>query len=224
VGANIDLRAPAALFEPDGAATVEVKGESQYQGTLERIAGGRTIDGGRQRDHIALLLPEPTNPYDHNAVRVMLTPTVERGTGGLVGYLSREDAVAFRQVIDRLAGMGKLLACRASLKGGWDRGGGDRGSFGVTLHLDRPFVLMADMDRQYGQDPAWLVVSPAQIEAANYDRTTCPSCGQELPRPLPKAKKACRSCGQAVCVRTKEGVRHLLTEAGALKWDHDLFG
>ncbi len=199
-------------------------GESHYQGTLERLAGGRTIDGGRYCDHIALMLPEPSNPYDHNAVRVMLAPHFDGATAGLVGYLSREDAVAYRPVIDRLASMARLMACRASLKGGWDRGGGDRGSFGVTLHLDRPLVLTADMDRDYGPNPAWPAASPAQVEAVNYDRTTCPSCDQELSRPLPKAKKACPSCGQGVYVRTSRGVKHLLTEAGAKKWDQALYG
>ncbi|MGD0247493.1 MAG: hypothetical protein ABSB75_00405, partial [Candidatus Limnocylindrales bacterium] len=64
----------AILFEPTGRATVEVAGKSHYQGALESVAGGRTIDGARNRDHLAVLLPEPWSPYDPNAVRVFVGP------------------------------------------------------------------------------------------------------------------------------------------------------
>jgi len=35
------------LLEPKGRARLDVVGESYHQGTLERIAGGRTDDGPR---------------------------------------------------------------------------------------------------------------------------------------------------------------------------------
>ena len=54
-----------------------------------------------------------------------------------------------------------MTACRASLKGGWDRGQGDRGTFGVTLHLGTPAALMLDMDKDYGPDPRWPAPIPA---------------------------------------------------------------
>ncbi len=63
--------------------TVSVVGESAYQGTLERIGGGRTIDGVREPDHQAVLLPEPDNKYDPNAVRVVVLPE------GVIGYSVR---------------------------------------------------------------------------------------------------------------------------------------
>jgi hypothetical protein len=123
---------------------VDVVGEGSYQGSLERLAGGRTIDGPRNRDHTAILMPEPTNPYDVNAVRVVVVTST--GDGAVIGYLSREDAVAYRPVIDRLAADGDLAACRASIGGGWDRGGGDRGSFGVRLSIGTPDELLAELD------------------------------------------------------------------------------
>ena len=73
-------------------------------------------------------------PYDPNAVRVVISG------GGFVGHLSREDAVAFRPIIDSLAAVGSVAACRASLSGGWDRGGGDRGHIGVVLFLGTPEI------------------------------------------------------------------------------------
>jgi hypothetical protein len=51
-------------------------------------------------------------------------------------------------VIDRVASIGKVAACHASLKGGWDRGPEDRGDIGVTLHLDVPANLMLELDKK----------------------------------------------------------------------------
>jgi hypothetical protein len=138
-----DLSVDGIMFEA-APRMVDVVGESAHQGSIDRIAGGRTIDGARIRDHSALLMPEPTNPYDVNAVRVVIISSM--GSGATVGYLSREDAVAYRPVIDRLAADGKVAACRASISGGWDRGSDDRGSFGVRLSLGTPEALVKELD------------------------------------------------------------------------------
>jgi HIRAN domain len=197
----------ATIFEPMGRATVEVAGESHYQGTLEVIAGGRTINGARKPDHLAMLVPEPRNPYDPNAVRVYLGPPM-----GKVGYLSREDAVRYRPVIERVAWMGRVIACRASLKGGWDRGRGDSGSFGVTLHLGSPTALMLDIDKDHGPDPRWPSPVAAPDGGRAYNRRDCPYCGIVLD-PLPKAKKKCPGCSQPVYVQSgPDEVRYLLRE------------
>lgn len=139
----------AVLFDPP-RHPIEVVGEGSHQGSLERIAGGRTIDGPRNRDHFACFLPEPSNVYDPQAVRVVIVG------GATVGYLSREDAVAYRPLIDRLAAVGKLVGCRASLSGGWDNGAGDRGSFGVRLFIDTPEGAMKELESTPDQlRPAW---------------------------------------------------------------------
>jgi hypothetical protein len=198
----------ACLFEPAGRATVEVSGESHYQGTLERIAGGRTIDGARNRDHLAIFLPEPWSPYDPNAVRVYVGPP-----WGKVGYLSREDAVRYRPVIDRLASLGKVTACRASLKGGWDRGRGDSGSFGVTLHLNTAPNLLLELDADYGPDPRWPSPVAAPDGGRPYNRRDCPYCRVILD-PLPVKKKKCPGCAQPIYVQSgPDDVRYLLREA-----------
>jgi hypothetical protein len=206
---NLNVQGSAMTFDPNPRHYVDVVGESHYQPALERIAGGRTRDGARNPDHTALLLPEPTNKWDANAVRV-LVGAAQGGVAALIGYLSREDAVTYRPVIDRLAETGRLMMCHASLKGGWDRGV----SFGVTLRIGQPWSLMAELDRDIGPDPRW----PAQFttfgdDGRPYNRTDCPSCGVVLD-PLPKAKKKCPSCGQAVYVRGgPDDVRYLLREA-----------
>jgi hypothetical protein len=49
-------------------------------------------------------------------------------------------------VIDRVAADGKVVGCRASLSGGWNRGPEDRGTFGVRLALDTPDGLTKELD------------------------------------------------------------------------------
>lgn len=106
----------------DGEYGLDVVGESHYQGDLERLAGGRTRDGVEVETQ-AELIPEDDNPHDKKAVRVAIG-------GRTVGHLSRDDARAFRESVGRPA------TCAALIVGGWDRGKGDRGHFGVRLDAD----------------------------------------------------------------------------------------
>lgn len=91
------------LFDGDGGYHMAVVGESNYQGALRRSmadGGVTTKKGQASAECVALLLPEPDNQFDSNAVAVL---TVH----GKVGYLSRDDAAAWHREI-----------CNA-----WDRGG-----------------------------------------------------------------------------------------------------
>lgn len=105
----------------------EVVGESHYQDTLANAVGGR---GEEPVDHpcVVFLIPEPTNPYDKKAVRVVLG-------GQTVGYLSRSAASADGPVAGLLAGTGNHVRCKARIVGGWNRGMGDIGSFGILVDL-----------------------------------------------------------------------------------------
>jgi hypothetical protein len=137
---TLEIDATAHTFERRGNATIQVAGESHYQDALERAGGGRGTNGVRKPKQTVVLLPEPTNEYDLNAVRVLVVPY------GLVGYLSRGDAVAYRPVIDRIAAVGWLTSCHGTLTGGWDRGRNDRGSIGIELYLRAPAKLLAEID------------------------------------------------------------------------------
>ena len=110
-----------------GAYDVDVVGESHYQDALEEICGGRTEDSQRLNVS-AYLVPEDDNPYDSKAVRV----DIEDRT---VGYLDRETARSFREQLGKAGCGGMVARCPAIIVGGWDRGGGDRGHFGVKLDL-----------------------------------------------------------------------------------------
>jgi len=163
----------ATLVQPAREdATVQVVGESNYQPVLIAASGGRTTEGAVNPAHMAVLYPEPTNRYDPNAVQVRIAE-------GLVGYLSREDAVAYRPVIDRLAGAGTHLGALGWITGGWQRGR-DIGTFGFTLHLGTPAETMAEIvldeippreDHQWrGSAVAFTGESLCQLEGVPLDR------------------------------------------------------
>lgn len=126
-------------IEPDrDDAVLEIVGEKSYQPALRRISGGRTPTGPRAPDHIATLIREPKNRYDHNAIAVTID-------GSLVGYLAREDAVRYKAVVEWMLARGKTISCAARLIGGWDRGRGDSGSIGVLLHLGSPGETLLEL-------------------------------------------------------------------------------
>ena len=70
-----------------GRDDLEVVGESNYQDALWRVAGGRTTERVRVETE-AMLVREPDNPHDANAVSVRID-------GSTVGYLCRDDARAY---------------------------------------------------------------------------------------------------------------------------------
>lgn len=107
---------------------IDVAGESFYDDSFKELCGERTIEGIRIEATARLTLCDD-NPHDKYAVRVTIN-------GYPVGHLSREDARAFR----RLVRYGSLaeheeFECAAVIRGGWDRGEGDVGNFGVRLDL-----------------------------------------------------------------------------------------
>jgi hypothetical protein len=89
------------------------------------------------RSFTAVLMPEPTNAFDPNAIRV-----VAEGAD-TIGYLSREDAVHYASVFDLLTKHNRVGMCRAQLTGGV----GEKRSFGVLLNLrevDELLVFLRD--------------------------------------------------------------------------------
>jgi HIRAN domain-containing protein len=116
-----------------GGGTVAVRGESQYQRSLDWICGGRTPSG---HDHPceAVLVAEARNPHDPNAIAVYVD-------GRQVGYMASGATAAYRPVIDALGGEG--ASCAATVQGGWDRGPDDQGAYRVTLDLADPDRCLA---------------------------------------------------------------------------------
>lgn len=111
----------------DNMFRLAIVGESHYQDALEAICGGRDDDGVDRVVNASLVL-EDSNPHDPQAVRVDIE-------GKTVGYLSRPTARRFRQQVAAGQPGGRALPCKGRIKGGWDRGAGDKGHFGVWLNL-----------------------------------------------------------------------------------------
>jgi hypothetical protein len=118
-------------IQPGG--TQEVVGEAAHVDALEAAAGGRTWAGPRHRLVSAALEPEPDNPYDPGAVRVLVG-------GETVGYLPRDDAPRFGKLVTELAARHQGAIARARLTGGWDRGPRGRGALGIVLDVDPEHV------------------------------------------------------------------------------------
>jgi hypothetical protein len=159
-----------------GGDVVDVVGESHYQDALEAITGGRTEEGV-DCERWAYLLPEPDNPYDRNAVAVSID-------GQTVGYLSRSDAAAYLPFLTQLwSRYGLRSVCRASIRGGWQRGEGDFGFFGVKLALAQPEYLEGPHE--------WPLFDPADPP---------PLKGTQEPKAQPSS---CRACGAALAEGAK---------------------
>ncbi|MBM7783735.1 HIRAN domain-containing protein [Tenggerimyces flavus] len=71
-----------------GEESLEVVGESNYQDALWSLCGG--VPGGERVRHavVAVLVPEPENPYDENAISVRIE-------SHRVGYLDRATAASY---------------------------------------------------------------------------------------------------------------------------------
>jgi hypothetical protein len=112
-------------IERFGDELINVVGESHYQPAI-RAACGAGINEEVLFECFAELVPEPSNPYDSNAVKVLID-------GRQVGHLSRSDAVELGPAIvaAREAAGGSL--CRAVIAGHKDS---ETTNLGVFLHLD----------------------------------------------------------------------------------------
>jgi hypothetical protein len=126
---NLDV---CGVVVGDGQFGFSVVGESHYQLELEGLCGGKTKEGAHDL-HAALLLPEPSNPYDKHAVCVKIRDII-------VGYLSRDVALDFIRAMNN-AGFDRV-ASEAIIIGGWHRRGAEDGYFGVRLNAVMPFKFL----------------------------------------------------------------------------------
>lgn len=114
---------------------VGVVGESHYQQALSLVCQGK-VSGDDFDSHIpvtAVLVPEPENAWDENAVRV----DVRTGDQTVkVGYLSSETAQRYQPALLKLRDKGFLCTCPARVAGGGAK------KYGIYLHVVYPENLL----------------------------------------------------------------------------------
>lgn len=128
-----------AIVVGDGKFGVHAVGASAYQGRIESLVGRKTpmgygVEPGQARAiFAALLLPDPDDFYDKNAVRVIIREIT-------IGYFEIDIAKTF---ISALAQNGlDRAACRAAICGDSHQGPHDKrddGLFRVRLDVVIPF-------------------------------------------------------------------------------------
>ncbi|MDQ2912020.1 MAG: HIRAN domain-containing protein [Chloroflexota bacterium] len=121
---RIDLRLPkqGAKLLP-GGNRVDTVGESFYAQALIDVVGLAGGDFGATMIW-ASLVPDPANPYDSNAVKVVIADKQ-------VGHLDRSTAIVFGPVARRIVELGCEVQCAAMIVG-------RKGMFGVVLDLGAP--------------------------------------------------------------------------------------
>jgi len=139
-----------AIATGDGEFGIEAVGTAEHQDELELIAGGRTESGV---DHLcgALLVPDPKNPYDPNAIAVVISSHV-------IGYIPGNIAPSLKYAM-RVGGF-IAAGCAAKIVGGWIRADGDIGDFGVRLDALWPFKLRSIAKQTAPSPPPPPLVAP----------------------------------------------------------------
>ena len=124
------------LALPD-SGRLTVHGESQYQQALHAACAGRTAPFTDEDDCwdralpvTVALHPEPSNAYDHNAVRVDVLDC------GCVGYLARRDAPGYQPSLIHLESQGFVGTCP-----GWIVRNTYAGYYAIYLHLADPATV-----------------------------------------------------------------------------------
>lgn len=111
-----------------GYFCIDVAGESFYPESFFALCGPRREEGFAEETRARLILQDD-NEHDRQAVKVTIG-------GHTVGHLPREAARAFRRTVryGNLS-MYETFECGALICGGWERGNGDAGNYGVRLDL-----------------------------------------------------------------------------------------
>lgn len=123
----------------------EVVGESWREKQIAAAIGGKPrLDKEVEQTLPAVLVPEPDNPYDPNAISV-------RVRGHVVGYLSKEDAARYRDPIHRIAASGHEATTTARIwavvRNSYDDRGEARFFSSVRVALGEPHLLVPSNGR-----------------------------------------------------------------------------
>lgn len=118
---------PYHVWQSNQLQLLEVVGESNYQNNIKKLITKHDNTGINQ-ECIAILIPENDNKYDKNAVRI----DVDELT---VGYLSRNDAIIFRELLKANNLENQITICNATINGGFVMDNNKKASYGIFLKI-----------------------------------------------------------------------------------------
>lgn len=115
--------------DPENGYEFDIVGESFCQSALLDIVGGKSEDSVEILKP-AVVVRDLSNTYDANAVAVYIDES-------RVGYIAKDEAKEFCDAIKRSGfDSNSAFDVQAMIVGGWKRGNGDEGKFGVRLNVD----------------------------------------------------------------------------------------
>lgn len=129
------------LLGADGYPNTEVAGEFARMDSIHKAIGRKPKKDEEieRNDLIAVLVPEPTNPHDKNAVMVQIN-------GQHVGYLEKEVAVLYVSAISDVWNSGHVAATGAriwaSARESWDSSRKLKYVARVSIALNEPHLLL----------------------------------------------------------------------------------
>lgn len=124
----------------DNWHNLEIVGEA-YRETQISAALGRQmkLDEEIEETLEALLVPEPDNPHDANAISV-------RVRGQVVGYLSREAATLYRPIIHRITASGLVATTTSRIwavtRKSWDEPSKPRFYSNIRIYMPEPHQIL----------------------------------------------------------------------------------
>ena len=118
----------------------EIVGESYREAEISAALGRpMKLDEEVEETLEALLIPEPDNPFDSNAISV-------RVRGQVVGYLSREAAAAYHPIIHRITASGLVAATTTRIwavtRNSWDESDKPRFYSNIRIFLPEPHQIL----------------------------------------------------------------------------------
>lgn len=98
----------------------EIRGESHYEEGISRVFNKFLAEGAERNSLLALLVHEPKNPHDPNAIRVDLALTGQSNQAdvAVAGYLGREMAEQFFEMVIAAMDKGYLPVMSVQVIGG----------------------------------------------------------------------------------------------------------
>ena len=121
----------------DSTFSFNIVGESFHQDDLWALVRDNDYDDA-STDCYALLLPEPDNPYDPFAVKVVIDDVI-------VGHLDAARARQWSEDLFAASGI-RGIAAYARIVGGFERADGTLAMLGVRLDIAFPVMAVGVLD------------------------------------------------------------------------------